>query len=224
MPSVDSFIKHYHVAARGSRLSRAQVARSATQRSAAITLISASILSGSKRQAIAICTPPCAHWIKPIFSLKRSMPCSSRRMPHQHPFCQRSPRASGTWTFTHRSHARPGQLRCTCAPRWRKVCISLAWCKHRNIERAPRKSHPRIASRSPMRRYPRIDRSAPSPIRSGQIDGVVVAEAALIRLATYPPNRLPLPGTTAPLQGRLAVLAREDDEEMKNLFSCIDAR
>ncbi len=56
------------------------------------------------------------------------------------------------------------------------------------------------------------------------VDGVVVAEAALIRLQLTHRNRLLLPGPSALLQGRLAILAREDDEEMKQLFSCIDAR
>jgi len=59
---------------------------------------------------------------------------------------------------------------------------------------------------------------------TGAIDGLVVAEAALIRLQYTHRNRMRLPGPSAPLQGRLAVLAREDDEEMKQLFACIDAR
>jgi hydroxymethylbilane synthase len=52
-------------------------------------------------------------------------------------------------------------------------------------------------------------------------DAVVMAEAALIRLKLTHRKRLKLPGPTAHLQGRLAVVAREDDEEMKQLFSCI---
>src|SRR6185503_13101260 len=52
------------------------------------------------------------------------------------------------------------------------------------------------------------------------LDGLVVAEAALIRLQLQP-NRIPLPGQTAPQQGRLAVVAREDDTEMQELFSCL---
>lgn len=57
-----------------------------------------------------------------------------------------------------------------------------------------------------------------------KIDALVVAEAALLRLgiSTFP--YLVLPGEGAPLQGKLAVVARSDDEEMKKLFSCIDAR
>lgn len=61
-------------------------------------------------------------------------------------------------------------------------------------------------------------------LNSRQIDGLVVAEAALIRLHLTHLNRLLLPGTTASLQGRLAILARENDEEMKNLFACLDER
>ena len=33
-----------------------------------------------------------------------------------------------------------------------------------------------------------------------------------------------MPGPSTPLQGQLAVIAREDDEEMKKLFSSIDSR
>jgi hydroxymethylbilane synthase len=57
-----------------------------------------------------------------------------------------------------------------------------------------------------------------------QIDGVVMAEAAIIRLCLLHLNRIPLKGETAPLQGQLAVLAREEDDEMKEIFSTIDAR
>ncbi len=55
----------------------------------------------------------------------------------------------------------------------------------------------------------------------GLYDAVVMAEAALIRLGLTHRNRLRLPGPTAPKQGRLAVLARADDLEMQQLFSCI---
>lgn len=54
-------------------------------------------------------------------------------------------------------------------------------------------------------------------------DGVVIAEAALIRLALTHLNRMKLPGITAQFQGRLAVVAREGDVAMKELFSCIHA-
>jgi hydroxymethylbilane synthase len=58
---------------------------------------------------------------------------------------------------------------------------------------------------------------------SGAFDGVVMAEAALRRLGIHR-ERLFLPGPSAPLQGRLAVIAREGDVEMKDLFACIDGR
>ncbi len=52
----------------------------------------------------------------------------------------------------------------------------------------------------------------------GEIDGVVVAEAALIRLGLTHLNRIKLPGETAPLQGRLAIVAHEDDREIFEVF------
>jgi len=58
-------------------------------------------------------------------------------------------------------------------------------------------------------------------LKSGEVDGIVVAEAALIRLKWTHLNRIFLPGGTAPLQGKLAVLSREDDLEMQTLFSLI---
>lgn len=58
----------------------------------------------------------------------------------------------------------------------------------------------------------------------GEADGVVVAEAALIRLGLTHLNRLQLPGTTAQGQGQLAVVGREDDQSLKALFSCLDVR
>lgn len=56
----------------------------------------------------------------------------------------------------------------------------------------------------------------------GEADGIVVAEAALIRLQLTHLRRVYLPGPTAPLQGKLAVLAREGDEEMFELLKGID--
>lgn len=56
------------------------------------------------------------------------------------------------------------------------------------------------------------------------IDGVVIAEAALIRLGLTGLNRIRLPGETAPLQGKLAIIARADDGEMLDLFSSLDSR
>lgn len=57
----------------------------------------------------------------------------------------------------------------------------------------------------------------------GEIDGLVVAEAALIRLKLTHLNRLFLVTDVAALQGRLAVVARQDDEEMRQIFSAIHA-
>lgn len=56
------------------------------------------------------------------------------------------------------------------------------------------------------------------------MEGVVIAEAALIRLQLTHLNRVYLPGPTTPLQGQLAVLCRKDDEEMLSLFSSLDTR
>jgi hydroxymethylbilane synthase len=55
-------------------------------------------------------------------------------------------------------------------------------------------------------------------------DGVVMAEAALIRLQLTDRRRIVLPGEGAVLQGQLAVVVREEDEEMVGLFSCLDVR
>lgn len=57
-----------------------------------------------------------------------------------------------------------------------------------------------------------------------KVDGVVIAEAALIRLGFIHLNRIPLPGSTVAGQGQLAVVAREQDEEMRDLFTCLDVR
>jgi hydroxymethylbilane synthase len=61
-------------------------------------------------------------------------------------------------------------------------------------------------------------------LKRGEIDGLVVAKAALIRLGLTHLNFFPLPGETAPLQGKLAVLARAEDQEMEEIFSRIDIR
>lgn len=63
-----------------------------------------------------------------------------------------------------------------------------------------------------------------SLLDQGLVDGLIIAEAALIRLKLTHRNRIPLPGEGAALQGQLAVIAREDDEEMRALFRCIDVR
>lgn len=59
---------------------------------------------------------------------------------------------------------------------------------------------------------------------AGPIKGVVIAEAALIRLKLDHLPRITLPGPSTPLQGQLAVIARKDDFEMKALFSPLDVR
>ena len=61
-------------------------------------------------------------------------------------------------------------------------------------------------------------------LNNGEADGIVVAEAALIRLGLTKLNRLKLPGETTPLQGQLAIVVRDNDHEMKKIFSCLDAR
>ena len=53
---------------------------------------------------------------------------------------------------------------------------------------------------------------------TGEADGIVVAEAALIRLKLTHLNRILLPGDTIPLQGKLAIIARSDDEEIQQIF------
>lgn len=58
-------------------------------------------------------------------------------------------------------------------------------------------------------------------LNRGHVEGIVIAEAALIRLGLTQLNRIPLPGTVAPGQGRLAVVARQEDHEMKKIFQCL---
>jgi len=57
---------------------------------------------------------------------------------------------------------------------------------------------------------------------SNEIDGVVIAYAALIRLKKLHLHFILLDGPTAKYQGRLAVVARHQNEEMKQFFSAID--
>lgn len=61
-------------------------------------------------------------------------------------------------------------------------------------------------------------------LETGEADGIVVAEAALIRLGLTHLNRIRLPGTTVEGQGQLAVVGREEDQEIKTLFTCLDVR
>ncbi len=57
----------------------------------------------------------------------------------------------------------------------------------------------------------------------GYYNGVVIAEAALIRLKLTLLNRIPLEGQTPAMQGRLAILARSGDREMEELFGPLDS-
>lgn len=58
---------------------------------------------------------------------------------------------------------------------------------------------------------------------SGAAAGVVVAEAALLRLGLSHLNRIRLPGPYTPLQGRLAIVARIGDDAMDALFRPLDS-
>ena len=57
-----------------------------------------------------------------------------------------------------------------------------------------------------------------------EIDGLVVAKAALIRLNEASRNHITLPGKTAPLQGQLAVVARKDNVLAQETFKPVDCR
>ena len=57
----------------------------------------------------------------------------------------------------------------------------------------------------------------------GIVDGLIVAEAALIRLESDR-SRIVLEHETEPLQGQLAIVARSDDAEMAQLFAPLDTR
>ncbi len=59
-------------------------------------------------------------------------------------------------------------------------------------------------------------------LESGEVDGVVIAEAALIRLGLTHLPRQRLKGATAPLQGKLAIVSRRDNQPIKQLFACIN--
>lgn len=58
----------------------------------------------------------------------------------------------------------------------------------------------------------------------GELEGLVVAEAALIRLGLTHLNRMVLPGESALFQGQLAILSRTGDEDMEKLFSPLHTR
>ncbi len=61
-------------------------------------------------------------------------------------------------------------------------------------------------------------------LQEGHFDAVVIAEAALIRLELTHLNRMRLDCTTAPLQGQLAIVARAGDRQMQELFGGMDVR
>jgi len=61
-------------------------------------------------------------------------------------------------------------------------------------------------------------------LKNGEIDGIVIAEAALIRLGLTHLNRIHLNGPTVPFQGQLAIMARKDNVEMRRIFTCVDSR
>ena len=56
-------------------------------------------------------------------------------------------------------------------------------------------------------------------VDQGEADGVVIAEAALIRLGLTHRSRIRLPGSTTPLQGQLAVVAKQESLKVKELFA-----
>ena len=58
-------------------------------------------------------------------------------------------------------------------------------------------------------------------LEDGETDGVIVAEAALIRLGLTHLNRIYLPGETIEGQGQLAIICRVNDFEMIKLFEGI---
>ncbi len=61
-------------------------------------------------------------------------------------------------------------------------------------------------------------------LNENAVDALIMAEAALIRLQLTHLNRIYLDIEPEPLQGKLAVIAREGDREMKELFQAIDSR
>ena len=61
-------------------------------------------------------------------------------------------------------------------------------------------------------------------LQTGEVDGVVIAEAALIRLNLTHLNRITLPGFTVEGQGQLAIVGRIEDTDLQELFRVLDAR
>ncbi|MCH9634479.1 MAG: Porphobilinogen deaminase [Chlamydiae bacterium] len=61
-------------------------------------------------------------------------------------------------------------------------------------------------------------------VAQGDLDGVVIAKVALLRLGFTDLNCIPLNIQTPQYQGNLAIIAREDDLEMEKIFSSVDVR
>ena len=61
-------------------------------------------------------------------------------------------------------------------------------------------------------------------LENGDVHGVVIAEAALIRLGLTHLPRVRLPGSTVEGQGQLAVVGREEEKEIQAIFQCLDVR
>jgi len=61
-------------------------------------------------------------------------------------------------------------------------------------------------------------------LASHEADGVIVAEAALIRLGMTHLNRVFLPGATAEGQGKLAVVGRKQDVEVHAIFAKLNEK
>lgn len=60
-------------------------------------------------------------------------------------------------------------------------------------------------------------------LSDGYVDGIVMAEAALIRLGLTHLNRILLHGESAPLQGRLAVVGKTGHTALHKMFEVIHA-
>ncbi len=61
-------------------------------------------------------------------------------------------------------------------------------------------------------------------LETGEVDGVVIAEAALIRLRLTHLNRIRLPDITAEGQGQLAVVGHMGNSKIQTLFAHMDVR
>ena len=60
-------------------------------------------------------------------------------------------------------------------------------------------------------------------LKKGEYDALILAEAGLVRLKSDVPRAL-LDIPTAPLQGKLAIVARKDRQDLKELFQKLDTR